>query len=79
MLSERATRAQLALDAYVGSAAVDSIAQAQDEWLEDILADILHLASERGVDAYETVALAVEHYGSEQSLGVSEVSLSFGR
>lgn len=69
MLSERAMRAQLALDFYKGSFVnADSDAQSDEEWLIDLMADIIHLASERGLDADSSIVRATNHFRSETSL-----------
>lgn len=67
MLSTRAERAQRALAAYRNQVSSnDPDCQSDEEWLIDLVADLMHLASELGLNADDAVKLGRHHFVSEK-------------
>ena len=66
MLSKRAERAQHVLAAYrIEISPENPDIQSQEEWLIDLVADLMHLASETGLDADYTLERGRHHFRSE--------------
>ena len=67
MLSTRAERAQHALAAYRNQISPeDPDCQSDEEWLIDVVADLMHLASELGLNADDTLKLGRHHFSAEK-------------
>lgn len=67
MLSARAERAQHALAAYRNQVSPkDSNCQSDEEWLIDVVADLMHLASELGLNADDTLKHGRHHFNAEK-------------
>jgi hypothetical protein len=67
MLSTRAGRAQQALAAYRNQISPkDPDCQSDEELLIDMVADLMHLASELGLDADDTLKLGRPHFNAEK-------------
>lgn len=67
MLSTRAERAQHAIAAYRNQISPkDPGSQSDQEWLIDLVADLMHLASELGLNADGTLNLGRHHFQAEK-------------
>ena len=71
--SERAERAQSALNQYINHTGDDPNANDQETWLKDMFCDLRHLANQGGLDIETAFSASVFNYTAELEEEAQEV------